>query len=170
MLVNDPPAYTVVPERDRHRLGSERHRHRERAGGERDELAVSGTTVYAGGNFTSIGNLPREGIACLTEPQTVDAPVPEPVAEIAFTRIGPNPTTGQTRMHFELPRAAHVRITVFDVLGRRVARPADALHPAGRHVSTWDGRARGERAGAGVYFVRFEAEGLTRTRRLVLMR
>ena len=28
-------------------------------------LAASGTTVYAGGSFASIGNLPQRGIACL---------------------------------------------------------------------------------------------------------
>jgi hypothetical protein len=52
-------------------------------------------------------------------------------------------------------------------MGREVARPIDEARPAGRAEIVWRG---GGTAPAGVYFLRYEAEGISTTRRLVLLR
>jgi flagellar hook assembly protein FlgD len=64
-----------------------------------------------------------------------------------------------------------VRLTVYDVSGRRVARPADRSFGAGRHEVEWPGADdRGRELPSGVYFVRMEAGTSEQTRRLVLLR
>lgn len=54
-----------------------------------------------------------------------------------------------TTLAFELPAAAHVRLSVFDLLGREVARLLDSQEEAGRHEVEW--RASGVASGVYVY-------------------
>ncbi|MBI5711377.1 MAG: DUF1929 domain-containing protein [Candidatus Eisenbacteria bacterium] len=70
----------------------------------------------------------------------------------------PNPFTGTTTIHFDLPVAARVRLEVFDLQGRRVRRLLDAQLEAGRHQADWDRRgAEGTLLPAGVYLCRMQA-------------
>jgi hypothetical protein len=84
--------------------------------------------------------------------------------------ISPNPSLAATRVSFDLPRESHVSVAVYDIAGRRVHTVVDGMRPAGRHQEAWDGRGEGGRALAGVFFVRLDAAGETRTERLVRIR
>ncbi|HOX25878.1 MAG TPA: FlgD immunoglobulin-like domain containing protein [Candidatus Krumholzibacteria bacterium] len=71
----------------------------------------------------------------------------------------PNPFNPQTTIAFELARADHARVAVFDLQGRVVRTLVDEDLPAGRHTAVWQGCDDGGRAVAsGVYFVRLQAE------------
>lgn len=86
-------------------------------------------------------------------------------------RASPNPSFAHTNIAFDLPRAGHVSLAVFDVRGRRVSSVFDGPREAGRYVEPWDGRlASGGRAPAGVYYLRLELEGQTVTERVVRMK
>jgi hypothetical protein len=63
----------------------------------------------------------------------------------------PNPSTGQTTLSFDLPRAGRAVVAIYDVGGRIVATLHDGAIEAGRHTLTWDGRARGRALAPGVY-------------------
>ena len=78
----------------------------------------------------------------------------------------PNPFSGSTRVRYELAEPQRVRVRVFDVLGREVARLADGDRAAGRHTVPFDGRG----LAAGVYVVRLEAGGRSFTRQMTLVR
>jgi hypothetical protein len=86
-------------------------------------------------------------------------------------RLGPaapNPSRGEAIIHFALPVAGAVRLSVFDVAGRRVTGTGSSTLPAGAHTWSWDGRdAAGRLAPAGVYVVRLEAGGEVRTLKLL---
>ena len=74
----------------------------------------------------------------------------------------PNPFRGEgtTTLAFTLPRAADVRVEIFDAAGRRVARVLDRRLPAGPGSVTWDGTdGGGQPVRAGVYFYRLSALG-----------
>ncbi len=58
--------------------------------------------------------------------------------EIELGQNYPNPFNPVTVIPFSLPEAAHVRITVYDLLGRRVAMAADSRYPAGSHQVAFD--------------------------------
>jgi len=81
--------------------------------------------------------------------------------------IAPNPVaaaagSGSARIQYELPRATHVRLDVYDVRGARLRRLVDEVRPAGASSATWDGRDdRGRAARAGLYFVHLVADGRT---------
>ena len=78
----------------------------------------------------------------------------------------PNPFTGRTTIAFTLPRAAPVRLTVYDVFGRVVRRLADGSHPAGRHTVEFDAAG----LAGGIYTYRLEAGGFRAARQFVVLR
>jgi hypothetical protein len=119
---------------------------------------VQGTGVDIGANEFGIG--------------TTDVPA-EAAAGNAFSLIGvgPNPVMGPVRIAFSLGHAALIRIEVLDVLGRRVASPAQGVWPAGTHALSWDRQTwHGEPAPAGAYFVRYVHPGGQDVLRVVLAR
>jgi|GEM_PF-3541927 len=78
----------------------------------------------------------------------------------------PNPFNARTSISFNLPATAEVKLAVFDLTGRRVAELFSGQAPAGSHTVNWN--AQGFESG--VYFVRFEAPGLSQTKRVVLLK
>ncbi len=83
----------------------------------------------------------------------------------------PNPFNPVTMISYQLPHPDHVRLTVYDVLGREVKALVDTDRPAGTHEIQWDGRdASGKTVAAGVYFYRIETGKFTRVKKMVLLR
>ena len=83
----------------------------------------------------------------------------------------PNPFNPSTMISFTLPRAAEVRLSVFNVLGQEVVRLLDGQLPAGEHYVVWDGRdGEGNRAASGVYLYRLSTEKFTQARKMMLLK
>lgn len=66
----------------------------------------------------------------------------------------PNPFAGETTLHFTTQKPGHVRLDVYDVLGRRVETVADKRYSRGAHLVRWDSGALAR----GVYLVRMEVD------------
>jgi hypothetical protein len=91
--------------------------------------------------------------------------------QFAFGPSRPNPFVSSTTFAFALPAAGHVRLSVYDVRGRRVATLLDGSQPAGQHTFRWEGRdAAGGALSPGAYFARIEYAGSSEVRKVVLMR
>jgi hypothetical protein len=104
----------------------------------------------------------------LTAPVAADpfAPPVSPLSVAAF----PNPVGTRSRIVYSLPRAAPVRVSVFDVAGREVRVLAQGREDAGDRDLVWDGRdATGRTVPAGTYFVRVNAEGESASSKLVVL-
>ena len=70
----------------------------------------------------------------------------------------PNPFNPSTKIAFELPKASHVKLVIYDVVGREVAQIADGDYPAGYSELTWNGmNMNGQQVSSGVYFYRISA-------------
>ncbi len=81
----------------------------------------------------------------------------------------PNPFNPRTVIRFELPRAGHAELAIFDLKGRRVTTLVDGQMTAGNHEVTWQGRDRdGRGIPSGVYLSRLVVGDEVRTRKLVL--
>ncbi|MBI5059408.1 S8 family peptidase [candidate division KSB1 bacterium] len=78
----------------------------------------------------------------------------------------PNPFNPTTTIEFALPSAAHVKLTVFDVLGRDVATLVDDALTAGMHRLEFNGT----NLASGVYFARLEAGSVVQSAKMVLMK
>ena len=78
----------------------------------------------------------------------------------------PNPFNPTTTIPFALPEAAEVRLSVYDLLGRRVAVLVEGPMAAGRH----EVRFQGDHLSSGVYLVRMQAGVFSQVRRMTLVK
>jgi hypothetical protein len=79
----------------------------------------------------------------------------EVAAGLAILSAAPNPFVARSNVRFSLERAGRVRLSVYDVRGREVARPFAGMKDAGTHDVAVDLSAHP----AGVYLLRLESEG-----------
>ncbi|MDG5767304.1 zinc-dependent metalloprotease family protein [Balneolales bacterium ANBcel1] len=92
---------------------------------------------------------------------------PEPVAHhLALHQNYPNPFNPATTIRYELPERGHVRLAVYDLLGRRVSTLVNERQDAGRHDVAFDA----SRLSSGVYLYRLESAGQTLTRHMMLVK
>ncbi|MBU8923075.1 MAG: T9SS type A sorting domain-containing protein [Bacteroidales bacterium] len=83
----------------------------------------------------------------------------------------PNPFNPSTILLWSQPDDGNARIEIFDVAGHRVVVLENGFRPAGIHSVEWDGNnSSGNNMSSGVYFCRLSYGGMTRTRKMVLLR
>lgn len=112
-------------------------------------------------NADVLNGLSRAGFTVVAD---VGDPSPAVTEPAAWSQ--PNPFTRATTIRFRLPAAGPVRLDVFDLAGRRVARLLDEARPAGEQAVAWEPGA----LATGVYYVRLEAAGRTVATRCVKLR
>jgi hypothetical protein len=87
-------------------------------------------------------------------------------AQFGLAQNYPNPFNPTTTISFSIPRAGHVQLEVFNVLGQKVETLLDRNLGAGNHQVEFDASAQP----SGVYFYRLTAgQGVT-TRKMVLLK
>jgi hypothetical protein len=83
----------------------------------------------------------------------------------------PNPFNPMTTIEFNLPSSERAVVTVFDMMGRKVATLLDQDMAAGGYRISWNSRdSYGQDVSSGVYFYRLEAGSYTATFKMILMR
>ncbi|MGH7723814.1 MAG: choice-of-anchor D domain-containing protein [Candidatus Eiseniibacteriota bacterium] len=131
-----------------------------------DEPGIPGATPLADVTFVLRARVSGGVVSVDPGPDADGVP-----AAIAFLPPSPNPSAGAVRFRFDLPKAGHVELAIYDVTGRRVAMLGQGGWPAGAHSLTWDGRdSQGMRVANGVYFAHFLSGDLETARRFVRMR
>lgn len=117
-------------------------------------------------------DLPGMALVVLAPQRFVDTPgasAANPTLELSAP--WPNPANRAVALAFTLPRTATVSLSILDLAGREVARPAAGELTAGRHSFRWDGRAAdGAELPAGLYFVRLVTPDGVRTARVTRLR
>jgi photosystem II stability/assembly factor-like uncharacterized protein len=78
----------------------------------------------------------------------------------------PNPFNPSTTISYTLPRFLHIRITLFDILGREVKILYDDFQKEGEHKLRFDA----EGLASGVYFYKLEAGVFTETKKMVIVK
>jgi flagellar hook assembly protein FlgD len=83
----------------------------------------------------------------------------------------PNPFNPSTRIAFDLAVDADVKLSIYDVTGRRVRTLLNGFRTAGVYNMEWNGRDESGRwLASGVYFYRLTAHGVTTTKKSILIR
>ncbi len=113
--------------------------------------------VIFGGGFDRVGTNYRANIARLLAgvPTSIDDDGSAPTLPTAFALHGnyPNPFNPSTTIRFDLPEAAGVSVTVYDLTGRVVMQLSASSLNAGRHSMSLDA----SRLGSGVYLYKLRA-------------
>lgn len=94
-----------------------------------------------------------------------------PSARPLLSQNAPNPFNPRTEIRFALPRAGQARLVVYDAAGRRVATLLDGPALAGERRIEWSGRDdAGRPVASGIYFYQLEADGVSLSRRMALLK
>ncbi|NKB67406.1 MAG: SUMF1/EgtB/PvdO family nonheme iron enzyme [Candidatus Latescibacteria bacterium] len=92
-------------------------------------------------------------------------------AAFALEQNTPNPFNAETRIAFQVERAAPVRLDLFNTAGQKIRTLVRQQVPAGYHQTIWDGLDNQARPmPSGVYFYRLETGNQRLTRSLVLLK
>jgi hypothetical protein len=90
---------------------------------------------------------------------------------LSLSQNYPNPFNPQTAIAFSIPEQGHAKLSVYNILGRKIATLVDSELPVGEHVVIFDGRDySGAGIADGVYFYRLETEFGDLTRKMVLLK
>ena len=70
----------------------------------------------------------------------------------------PNPFNPTTTIQYEIPYDHHVKLVIYDILGRKIAVLQNGIMNAGIHEAKWDGKNEyGDLTGSGVYVYKLTA-------------
>lgn len=83
----------------------------------------------------------------------------------------PNPFNPEAEIRFQVPKASHVILKVYNLIGQDVRTLIDHNYSAGSHSVRWDGRDnQGRAVASGVYLYRMQAGGFTEVKKMNLLR
>jgi hypothetical protein len=83
----------------------------------------------------------------------------------------PNPFNPETNISYQLPRAGHVSLMVFNVLGQVVHKLVDEDQTPGKYLVSWNGIDQtGCPVASGVYFYQLVAGEFRQVRKMLLLK
>lgn len=113
-----------------------------------------------------IYNYPAMGLTGVREGPGQNLPT-----EFALLQNYPNPFNPSTTIRFTIPHRGHIRLVIYDLLGKEVKTLLNEELEAGEHSVTWDGKNEfGNIAASGVYFYRLASGTFISTRKIVFLR
>ncbi len=129
---------------------------------------------YFGGSVNSTDNyVSQSGISEFSYWTLGDIENPLPVEEsrelpskFALLQNYPNPFNPETKIRFELPEASFVKLTVFNMLGEKVATLVNEVLQAGIHYKTFNGLD----FPSGVYLYKLETDKTNFTKKMMLVK
>ncbi|UCG61688.1 MAG: T9SS type A sorting domain-containing protein [Candidatus Zixiibacteriota bacterium] len=78
----------------------------------------------------------------------------------------PNPFNPTTEIAFTLPRAAHVKLEVFNIMGQRVETLINRYMEAGEHTASFDASGMA----TGMYVYRLQAGGIVESKKMLMVK
>jgi hypothetical protein len=129
-------------------------------------LRIAATSLYTGASMI-LRDSPSFWLKANVEPPQQE------IIPIVYALLPnyPNPFNPITRIDYQIPKASHVKITIYDLLGRQIRTLIDAMQETGAYNVFWDGQSdRGDEVESGIYFYRMEAGDFVATRKMSLLR
>ncbi|KPL15154.1 MAG: hypothetical protein AMS26_08415 [Bacteroides sp. SM23_62] len=101
------------------------------------------------------------------------------ITEKSGTRIGefvlhqnyPNPFNPETVIEYQLPRAADVEISIFNLQGQKMTTLVQEYRSAGSHKIIWDGTDKySQQVASGVYLYQLKIGKFMQVKKMMLLR
>ena len=100
--------------------------------------------------------------------QEISSQLPE---QFALHHNYPNPFNPSTTINYDLPENSYVRLTIYDITGRRIRTLVNQSQTTGNRTVVWDGRDDfGRIVSGGVYLYSIEAGSFRQTRKMLLLK
>ena len=94
------------------------------------------------------------------------APAPK---EFSVAQNYPNPFNPSTTIEYALPKDTWVRLTIYNILGRKVRTLVDEYELAGLRRIVWDSKDdEGREMASGIYFYQIKAGEFTQSKKMVI--
>lgn len=111
------------------------------------------------------------GVAPLTSGSATAYSVDAVPTEYTLSQNYPNPFNPTTSIEFSVPAESVVTVKIFDITGREVATLLNQRVAQGYHTVNWNGTdMHGQAVSAGMYIYALQGEGISMTRKMVLMK
>jgi hypothetical protein len=123
--------------------------------------SVIGRSV--GATYAASAGFWGDGGVIVEVEESVPTGVPE---EFALRQNYPNPFNPSTQIAYQIPAASHVRLALYDLLGREVTLLVDEQKAAGRYTVQLNAAG----LASGPYVYRMTAGGFLQARRMMLVR
>ena len=107
-----------------------------------------------------------QNIVVTGPPVNIDNNTPKHPYEFQLSQNFPNPFNPTTKIVFSIPQKIHVRLSVWNTLGEKIATLVDETRPAGNHTVTFNASD----IASGLYFYRLEAGSYIIIKKMLLMR
>jgi parallel beta-helix repeat protein len=83
----------------------------------------------------------------------------------------PNPFNPSTTIEYALPRDTWIRITIYNILGKKVRTLVNERQPAGGKRITWDGKNdEGDEVASGIYFYQIKTGEFSQSKKMVVLK
>jgi hypothetical protein len=83
----------------------------------------------------------------------------------------PNPFNPETNFEYQLPKAGHVSIEIYNILGQNVRNLLSADQEAGVYTAHWNGmNNNGARVPSGIYFYRVTAGEFSAVKKMIMLK
>ncbi|MFC1620332.1 two-component regulator propeller domain-containing protein [Candidatus Neomarinimicrobiota bacterium] len=120
---------------------------------------------WMGHFFSGLSVFNEEGVILSAPEKDGDIVVPP------FAFNYPNPFNLRTTIEYNLPLAAHVTLSVYDLIGQEVIQLVEGTTAAGYHQVVWTGRDRtGRTVPTGVYIARMTTPQYSKSIKMVLLK
>jgi hypothetical protein len=124
-----------------------------------DKVSVSGSYAYR------LKQIDNDGKYTYSDPVAVEVSLKPSVFSIANY---PNPFNPDTRIQFELPQASKVNLSIYNIVGQKVATLVDEVLEAGTYQRTFSSGLYGQLT-SGIYFYSLSTDnGINITKKMVL--
>ena len=91
--------------------------------------------------------------------------------EYSLNQNYPNPFNPTTRIQYSLPKTGVVQISIYTLMGQKIATLVNRNMNAGTYIITWNGMDDlGNPAGAGLYLYQLQTKDFVKTRKMVLLK
>jgi hypothetical protein len=133
-----------------------------------DSVIVTGVMTYS---FSHFKLMPRDSADVLINPSGVTGQPPASRPVFSLQPCSPNPAVRDARFSFSLASQGRVDLSVFNVLGQKVATVYSGQLSAGQHSLSWNLKGQnGQQLPNGVYFYNLTDGSRSSTRRMLILK
>jgi hypothetical protein len=91
--------------------------------------------------------------------------------QYSINNIYPNPFNPSTTISFFLPIRSQVELSVYNILGNKIATLENEIFDRGLHQKIWNGKDNnGVNVGSGVYFCKMKSENFQQVKKLTILK
>ena len=133
--------------------------------GTRSSVEFMGVIEYSSGGYLAIGSIAGHGLQVFYPPEEGIEAIP---AELPITfSCSPCPFSYQVNISYELLEPSDVNISIYDTVGRCLESMHYSFVPQGEHSVVWE---PGRSLSNGCYIVQIELQGVSLSKRIILLR